>query len=183
MKLGYFIRAEHFDAIGKLLLVFSFTWTYFFFAEFITDWYSGEALAKELLRTYTSGAMAPFWYAMLFFNIVVPWLTLWNRHIRRKPVAMFFIALGINAGMYLERYIIVTGVTRRTFLAFNWGTFAPSLVEAAIAFSSVAFFLLLYGLLTRLFPIIPVWEVREGQLAQGVRKMGKAKVPTVAEFE
>jgi hypothetical protein len=42
---------------------------------------------------------------------------------------------------------------------------------------------MLYALLSRLFPMIPVWEVREGQMAQGKRKVGKAKLPTVTEFD
>ena len=48
---------------------------------------------------------------------------------------------------------------------------------------SVAAFLFIYGLLTRIFPIIPVWEVKEGQVAHQLRQVGRAKVPTVAEFE
>jgi len=31
--------------------------------------------------------------------------------------------------------------------------------------------------------MIPVWEVREGQMAHSVRKIGKASITTVAELE
>ena len=183
MNLKYFIRVEHFDAIGKLLLVFSFAWSYFFFADFITEWYGGDAIGHQVLLMQTRGELAPLWYAMLFFNIVVPWLTLWNKRIRRKPVALFFIALGINVGMFLERYMIVTGVLRRNSVPFNWSSYLPSIVEISMAVGSIATFLLLYALLSRLFPMIPVWEVREGQMAQGKRKVGKARLPTTTEFE
>jgi molybdopterin-containing oxidoreductase family membrane subunit len=183
MKLDYFIRREHFDAIGKLLLVFSFIWAYFFFADFITEWYSGEAIGKQVLLMQTRGELAPFWYTMLFFNIVVPWLTLWNKRIRRTPVAMFFIALGVNVGMFLERYMIVTGTLRRNAVPFSWGTFAPTFVEAGFGIGAIATFLLLYGLLSRVLPVIPVWEVREGQMAQGKKKVGKANLPTVSKLE
>jgi hypothetical protein len=47
----------------------------------------------------------------------------------------------------------------------------------------VAAFLLLYALLSRLFPIISVWEVREGQLAHTLRRFGRALVPSIAELE
>lgn len=183
MKLHYFIRQEHFDALAKLMLVFSFVWTYFFFADFLTEWYAGDASGHQILAMQTSGPMAPFWYTMLFFNIVVPWLTLWSRRIRNSPVALFLVALGVNVGMFLERFIIVTGFLRRNHLPFNWGTYAPSPVEILIMAGSVATFLLLYALLSRLFPMIPVWEVREGQLAHGLRRIGRASVLTVTEFE
>jgi hypothetical protein len=38
-------------------------------------------------------------------------------------------------------------------------------------------------LATRLIPIIPVWEVQEGQMAHSLRRIGKAKVSSVSEVE
>ena len=127
--------------------------------------------------------MAPFWYTMLLCNIVLPWLTLWNRRVRSSPVALLLISLGINVGMFLERYIIVTGYLRRNHLPFNWGDYSPSVVEISIVIGSLATFLLLYALLSRLVPLIPVWEVREGQLAHSLRRLGAAKLKTVTELE
>ncbi|MCL7455029.1 MAG: polysulfide reductase NrfD [Anaerolineae bacterium] len=183
MKLHYFIREEHINALARLVLIFSFTWTYFFFADFLTEWYGGDAAGHTLITLQTVGQMAPFWWTMLFFNIVVPWLTLWNGRIRRSPIALLLITIGINIGMYLERYIIVTGFLRRNHTPFNWGDYAPSVVEIAIIGGSLCTFLLLYALLSRLVPLIPVWEVREGQLTHGLRRVGRATVPTVAELE
>ncbi len=183
MRLGYFIRQEHFEALAKLMLLFSFTWVYFFFSDFIVEWYGGDAVGHQILGIQVNGQMAPFWYTMLFFNILIPWITLWSKRIRSSPVALFFIALGVNVGMYMERYIIVTGFLRRNRMPFNWGEYAPSLVEVGIAVGSVAAFLLLYALVSRAIPMIPVWEVREGQMAHSARKIGKASVTTVAELE
>jgi molybdopterin-containing oxidoreductase family membrane subunit len=165
MKLHYFIRREHFDALAKLMLVFSFVWTYFFFTDFFVEWYGGHKIGHQITAIQTMGPMAPFFYAMLIFNIVVPWATLWSRRVRHSPVLLFLVALGVNVGMYLERFIIVTGFLRRNDLPFNWA------------------FLLLYALLSRLFPMIPVWEVREGQLSHTLRRFGRAVVPSIAELE
>jgi len=183
MKLEYFIRKEHIGGLAKLVLIFSFVWTYFFFADFLTEWYGGDAAGHLITALQTTGPLAPLWYTMLFFNIVVPWLTLWNRRVRSSPLALLLITLGINVGMWLERYIIVTGFLRRNHLAFNWGDYSPSLVEISIAVGTLATFLLLYALLSRLLPIIPVWEVREGQLARGLRRVGLANLKTTTELE
>ena len=43
--------------------------------------------------------------------------------------------------------------------------------------------MLLYLLASRLIPLIPVWEVREGQEAHIVRKVGKTHVPSVSELD
>jgi Ni/Fe-hydrogenase subunit HybB-like protein len=183
MKLEYFIRKDHFDALGKLILVFSFVWTYFFFTEFFVEWYGGDAAGHQITAIQTNGPIAPYFYIMLFFNIVVPCATLWNKSIRNSPIALFLVALGVNVGMYMERFIIVTGFLRRNDLPFNWGAYTPSWVEIFISLGSVAAFLLLYALLSRLFPIIPMWEVREGQLTHTLRRFGRAVVPSVAELE
>jgi Ni/Fe-hydrogenase subunit HybB-like protein len=183
MKLHYFIRQEHFDALAKLVLVFSFVWTYFFFSDFLTEWYGGDLAGHQIIALQTRGPMAPYWYTMLFFNIVVPWLTLWSKRVRSTPLALFLVTLGVNVGMFLERYIIVTGFLRRNHLPFNWGDYSPSPVEISIILGSVCAFLLLYALFSRLVPMIPVWEVREGQLAHSLRRVGRALVPTVTELE
>ncbi len=183
MKLQYFIRREHLNALAKLVLVFSFVWTYFFFADFLTEWYGGDAAGHQLIALQTAGQMAPFWYTMLFCNIVLPWLTLWNRRVRNSPIALLLISMGINVGMFLERFIIVTGYLRRNHLPFNWGDYSSSVVEISIVAGSLAAFLLFYALLSRLVPLIPVWEVREGQLARSLRKVGRAKLKTVTELE
>lgn len=183
MKLHYFIREEHFDALGKLILVFSFVWTYFFFSDFLVEWYGGDSIGHTVLRMQTDGVMTPFWAIMVFFNIAVPWLTLWSRKIRRSPLLLFLVALGVNIGMYMERYIIVTGFQRRNRLPFNWGDYQPSLIELAIVAGSIAAFLFIYGLLTRVLPVIPVWEVKEGQAAHQLRRVGRAQVTSVSELE
>ena len=183
MKLEYFIRKEHFDGLSKLVLVFSFVWIYFFFTDFLTEWYGGDAAGHFITTLQTSGPMAPFFWTMLVCNILIPLATLWNKRVRTSPMALLIIALVINIGMFLERYIIVTGFLRRNHLPFNWGEYTPSFVEISILAGSFSVFLLLYALLSRLIPMIPVWEVREGQIAHTLRRLGKADLKSVTELE
>ena len=183
MKLDYFLRAEHFDSIGKLILIFSFAWTYFFFADYLTEWYGGEAVGKELLTLQARGPVAPLWYIMLATNILIPWLTLWNRKVRRSFWGLMLVTLGVNVGMYIERYIIVTGFLTRNRLPFDWGVYNPSLVEILISIGSLSTFIFLYAVVSRVIPLVPIWEVREGQIAHSLRRIGRALVPTVTELE
>jgi len=183
MKLGYFLRPEHFDFLAKLVLVFSFAWTYFYFNDYLVEWYGGDWVGRALLTFQARGPVAPLWYAMLFFNIVVPWSTLWNKRIRRSPVLLILITVGINIGMFLERYIIVTGFLRRNNMPFDWGVYNPRPVELSIAASTFALFALLYVVISRIIPLIPVWEVIEGQLSHSRRRLGKVMVTSVAEWD
>ena len=183
MGLQYFLRKEHFDALAKLVLIFSFAWTYFFFNDYLVEWYGGEWVGHQLLTFQAFGPIAPLWYAMLFFNIVVPVLTLWNKRIRQSPIALFLIVIGIQVGMYLERIIIIPGFLQRNRLPFDWGVYNPQPVEISIALGTVAFFTLLYVVASRFIPLIPVWEVLEGQLSHTRRRIGKTVVTSVAELE
>lgn len=183
MNLQYFLRKEHFDALAKLVLIFSFAWTYFFFNEYLVEWYGGEWVGHQLLTFTARGPVAPLWYAMLFFNILVPWATLWNKRVRQSPLALFLVTIGINIGMYLERYVIIPGFLQRNRLPFDWGAYNPSWVEASIAIGTLALFSLLYVLASRIIPLIPVWEVLEGQLSHSRRRIGKTMVTTIAELE
>jgi molybdopterin-containing oxidoreductase family membrane subunit len=182
-NMKYFIRAEHLDALGKLVLIFSMAWAYFFFNDYLVQWYGGYGVVRQLLTFHASGPDAWVWYTMLFFNIVVPWLTLWSKKIRRTPLAMFLITVGINIGMYFERYTIIPLTLGHQRLPFDWGEYSPRLPEISIAFGTLCFFILLYMLASRLIPLIPVWEVREGQEAHIVRKVGKTQVPSVSELD
>jgi molybdopterin-containing oxidoreductase family membrane subunit len=183
MHLEYFLRQEHFDALAKLVLIFSFSWTYFFFNDYLVEWYGGEWVGHQLLSLQAHGPLAPFWYTMLFFNIVIPWLTLWNKKVRQSPIALFLIAIGIQIGMYLERFIIIPGFLQRNRMPFNWGEYTPRPVEFSIAIGTLALFILLYLLASKVIPLIPVWEVLEGQLSHSRRRIGKTVVTSVAELE
>jgi molybdopterin-containing oxidoreductase family membrane subunit len=46
-----------------------------------------------------------------------------------------------------------------------------------------ALFLLLYMLASRVIPLVPVWEVQEGQEAHLLRKVGRTEVSTLSDLE
>ncbi len=181
-NMDYFIRPEHFDALGKLMLIISMAWAYFFFNDYMVQWYGGDKWTDALLHFHEAGPAGWIWFMMLICNIAVPWLTLWNRTIRRTPWAMFAIGLLINVGMWAERFIIIPVSLSINRMPFRWGDYQPG-VEVPIFIGSISFFILLYLLASRFIPLVPVWEVQEGQMAHSIRKYGKEAVVTVSELE
>ena len=183
MHLEYFLRDEHFDGMGKFLLLLSFTWAYFYFNDYIVPWYGQDPVEKSLFQLFARGPAAPLWYLMLFSNIVLPWLTLWSRKIRTTPAALLFISIFVNIGMYIERYIIVPVTLGRNEIPFSWGQYIPQIPESLITVAAFALVAFLYVLFSRIFPLIPVWEVYEGQVLRTLRRIGRALVPTKAEMD
>jgi molybdopterin-containing oxidoreductase family membrane subunit len=119
---------------------------------------------------------------MLVFNVAVPWLTLWIKRIRSNATAIFIIGLLINIGMWFERYVIIPISLTITRNPFTWRVYIPN-IEIYLTIGTVAFFILLYMIASRLIPLVPVWEVQEGQLGHTVRQVGKATVPAVSELD
>jgi molybdopterin-containing oxidoreductase family membrane subunit len=64
--------------------------------------------------------------------------------------------------MWVERFLIIVPTLERPRLTFNWGNYTPTWVEITLAAGMFGYFVLLYALFTKLFPIIAVWEYKEG---------------------
>jgi Ni/Fe-hydrogenase subunit HybB-like protein len=178
----YFIRPEHLDAIGKLMLVVSIIWAYFFFNDYLVEWYGGDKFSEMLLHFHEKGPMGWMWFCMLIFNVAIPLLTLWNKKIRRNPGMLVAIAVLINIGMWFERYIIIPVSLTINRMPFTWKLYFPR-VEILLSLGTLALFILIYMIASRLIPLVPVWEVQEGQMAHGLRKVGKVSVKTVSEID
>ena len=178
----YFIRPEHFGTIGMLMLLVSMAWAYFYFNDYIVPWFGGDKWDK-LFQEYTEeGPLAYLWYTMLIVNIAVPWAILWNKKWRETPWLLASVGVLINIGMYIERYLIIpVGVTINR-MPFTWRQYYPR-IEIPMTIGTFALFLLLYMLASRVIPLIPVWEVQEGQEAHIIRKIGKAEISTLSEME
>jgi molybdopterin-containing oxidoreductase family membrane subunit len=178
----YFIRPEHFGTIGMLMLLVSMAWAYFYFNDYIVPWYGGDKWDKILQEYTEKGPLAYLWFTMLIVNIVVPWAILWNKKWRETPWLLAIVGILINVGMYIERYLIIpVGVTINR-MPFTWRQYYPR-IEIPMTIGTFALFLLLYMLASRIIPLIPVWEVQEGQENHILRKVGKASVPSISELE
>ncbi len=178
----YFLRPEHFNTIGMLMLLVSMAWAYFYFNDYLVPWYGGDHWEKLIQEWTEKGPLWYLWYIMLFCNIVVPWGVLWNKRWRETPWLLAIAGVLINVGMWLERYIIIPEGLTINRMPFTWRLYVPG-VEIALTIGLFALFFLLYMLASRLIPLVPVWEVQEGQEAHLIRKIGKAEVSTLSDLE
>lgn len=102
-----------------------------------------------------------YWTAVAFlvflFFLSIPSL-------KANPVAQTVIAsVFVTIGMWLERFTIVVPTLVNPRLPYPRGSYHPTWVEWSLLGGCVAMFLLLCVLFTKLFPIVSIWEVREGR--------------------
>ncbi len=161
-RLEHYLKPVHFNSLSLLLLVMSLLWFYFTFAEHLTAYYGGELAEAMVLFAKVTGPYAPAFWAMAVLNFVIPVAILANG--RTRTVAGCVVAsASVVVGMWLERYLIVVPTLANPRLPYERGFYAPTWVELSITAGAVAFFILLYMVFTKLFPIISIWEVREGR--------------------
>ncbi|MFN2151898.1 MAG: hypothetical protein ACK2T5_09910, partial [Anaerolineales bacterium] len=106
----------------------------------------------------------------------------WNKQWRRVPWLMAIMGIVINIVMWIERFVIIPMSLTVTRMPFTWRIYKPG-IEIPLTIGTFAFFMLLYIIASRLIPLIPVWEVQEGQEAHTLRKIGKATIPAISEIE
>lgn len=182
MRLQEFLRKEHFDALGKLVMIAGMTWAYFWFAGFLVEWYGNDPIIRELLHEEVAGKLAPLFYLQMGANLIPIGLLVFKK-VRTTPVLLLATTLLINVGMYTERALIVIGNLERNHIPFDWGNYRPTWVEISIVAMTFAGFILLYTLFSRVVPYVPVWEIKEGRLRYSMRRIGRLVVPTAAEIE
>jgi Ni/Fe-hydrogenase subunit HybB-like protein len=160
--LEYYLKPVHFRYLGQLLLIMSLLWFYFTFSEYLTGYYGAEPEEMKVFWAKFSGPFWPYFWGMVLCNIFIPVVCLvrLGQHTIGKVLAA---SLSIIIGMWLERFIIVVPTLSFPRLPFPQATYYPTWVEWGEFAGSLALFALFYLLFTKVFPIISIWEIREGR--------------------
>jgi molybdopterin-containing oxidoreductase family membrane subunit len=154
-----FITMRHLQNMAKILLATGLIVAYGYLMEAFAAWYSGNELEEYMLTNRALGPYGPYYWALLFCNVVVPQF-LWSDRIRSNTVALFIIAIIVNIGMWLERFIIVITSLHRDYLPSSWGMYAPTVWDWATLFGSIGLFFALLFLFIRFLPMISIFEMR-----------------------
>jgi molybdopterin-containing oxidoreductase family membrane subunit len=160
--LGNYLKSIHFNNLGILLLVMCLLWLYFTVSEFLTTFYGQEPAHMAVFNEKLFGAHAPYFWSMCLTCFVIPFIILSNRK-TRTVVGTVIASVSVNIGMYLERYIIVVPSLSNPRLPHEPAVYGPTWVEWLILAGCFSTFILLYGLFTKFFPIVSIWEVKEGR--------------------
>ena len=158
-RLDDFITARHLRNMANVMLATGLMVAYGYMMEVFFAWYSGNPYEGFMMLNRMTGPYAPFYWALIFCNILVPQL-LWSERVKANVPLLFLIALVVNVGMWLERFVIVITSLHRDFLPSAWGMYAPTWVDWAIFIGSIGLFLTLLFVFIRVLPMISIFEMR-----------------------
>lgn len=161
-KLEKYITEDHFDKMGRVVVLLALLYLYFNINEFLVPAFKMKKSEEHHLVGLFAGEYAPiFWFAILT-SMIIPILILINKK-GRKPKWAFFAGILVVVGSWFKRYLIVTPTLLHPFLPMhdvpaNYKTYFPSWEEWAIAGGSLAGVLLIITFFARFFPIVPIHE-------------------------
>ena len=161
-RLEKYITNDHFDRMGKVLVLLALLYLYFNVNEFLVPAFKMKKPEEEhLLGLFTGEFAVVFWFAITTAMIIPICILLFKRG--RKPFPAFIAGALVVVGSWFKRYLIVTPTLLHPFLPMqdvpeSYRHYFPSWEEWAIAMGSLAGALLIITLFARIFPIIPIQE-------------------------
>lgn len=171
-----YLTFRQFKALATLLLALNLLYIYFTLSEYVTVWYGAESIDKRLLDLLMGGGAygITFWL-MAVFGLFVPAVLLIIPN--KDSIARIVVAsVLINVAMWIKRYLIVVPTLMTPYIAAEAGGiiphYHPTWVEWTVSAGGLAFFLLLFTLFAKLFPIISIWETVEGVEELGAKRIG-----------
>jgi molybdopterin-containing oxidoreductase family membrane subunit len=159
MHLEDYITPRHVGAMAKLVLATSCLVGLAYAIEFFSALYGGDPYESF---TFVNRALGPLGWGfavMVACNVLIPQL-LWFPRVRRRLLAVFVIAVLINVGMWMERFIIIVASLERDYLPSTWSGYAPTSVEIATLVGSFGLFFTCFLLFCRFLPVIAMAEVK-----------------------
>ncbi len=170
-QLEGFITMRHLDNMAKVMLATGLIVAYGYMMETFTAFYSGNQFDRFMITNRMTGPYAIVYWSLILCNIAVP-QALWSSRVRRSVPALFGIAMVVNVGMWLERFVIVVISLHRDFLPSSWGMYIPTRWDWATYVGTIGLFLTLFYLFIRFLPMISIFEMR---MLVEETKEGKAK--------
>ena len=154
-----FITLRHLQNMAKILLATGLIVGYGYMIEAFMDWYTGIPTERYTSINRMLGPYAASYWALIFCNIVTP-QALWFKKVRSTPGILFVVAMIVNVGMWLERFVIVVTRLHRDFLPSSWGMYHGTVWDWATFIGTLGLFLSLLFLFIRFLPMISIFEMR-----------------------
>jgi molybdopterin-containing oxidoreductase family membrane subunit len=164
-KLEHYIMENHFDKMGKLLVLLSLVYLYFNVNEYFIPAYKMKGSESEHLNELFTGSYAPLFWSVQIGGMIIPILLLLFKKYR-KPFPMFIIAILVIVGAWFKRFLIVIPTLNHPYFPMDqapeaWRHYTPTLAEWFITGGTLTGALLIITFLVRFFPIIPIAETLE----------------------
>ena len=154
-----FITEQHLENMAKVLLATGLIVAYGYAMEIWTAWYSANTFDIYMIMNRFGGPYSPIFWSLILCNVMVPQL-IWVKKVRTSPVWLFVVAMFVNVGMWIERFVIVVTSLHRDFLPSSWDMYAGTIWDWGLYVGTIGLFFLLLLVFIRVMPMISIFEMR-----------------------
>lgn len=140
-------------SLGMLVTGFTLMWLYFFWAQFFVMWFGNLPHETEPLWRQMYGHYGPYFWTMMAGCFFIPFITLIFAFVKRSTWAMCLLAIGINLGIWLYKYLTVVPVFSPDDRPFS------SWLDIGVAVGLTAGFIALLIALANRLPMYSHWEL------------------------
>jgi molybdopterin-containing oxidoreductase family membrane subunit len=169
-----FITSRHLQNMAKVMLATGLIVAYGYSMEAFTAWYSANTYERYMMWNRMTGPYAPAYWALILTNVIIP-QTLWIKRVRTSTIGLFTIAIIVNIGMWLERFVIIVTSLHRDFLVSSWDMYYPTFWDYSTFIGTLGLFAALLFLFIRFLPMISIFEMRtilpEAEVKEDLRVM------------
>src|SRR5262245_56500436 len=158
-KLHDFITQRHMGNMAKVMLATGLIVGYGYGIEIFSAWYSGNIYEAFMIRNRMTGPYAWSFWGLMLCNVIMPQF-LWSRRVRSNMPMLMTVAMFVNVGMWLERFVIVVTSLHRDYLPSSWGMYRPTAWDFSTFIGTIGLFFTLLFLFVRFLPSISIFEVR-----------------------
>ncbi len=174
-RLENYIGIKQFRNLGLMLIAFALLYLYFNINEYLVAGYKLEQPERDLIESLFTGRYAHLFWLVQSGGLFIPILML-VAVLAVEPLKRFTIpvvgwaSLLVVVGAWAKRFLIVVPTLQTPFLPAQrlpaeWTSYRPTWIEWSIVLGVLAAFLLLYSIVTKIFPIVSFWETREEEHA------------------
>lgn len=164
-KLKDYLTDMHFDKMAKLLVLAAIVYLYFNINEFLVPAYKLKKFDTVHIEALFTGHYALLFWTTQLLGLIIPTILLLFKPMR-KPLPLTIISVFVLIGSWLKRLIIVIPTQEHPFLPIQhvpgeWLVYKPTIIEISITLAAFIMVLMIITILSKTFPVIPIWEMAE----------------------
>jgi len=106
-RLTNLITTEHYHDLGKLLFAFVVFWGYIAFSQYMLIWYANIPEETVWYQPRNTGAWGTVSVVLLFGHLLIPFLGLMSRQIKRRKYLLAFWAVWLLVAHWIDIYWLV----------------------------------------------------------------------------
>ncbi|HVB02471.1 MAG TPA: NrfD/PsrC family molybdoenzyme membrane anchor subunit [Chitinophagaceae bacterium] len=159
LHLEDYITLGHIEAMNKIIMLTGSIVGIAYMTELFDAWYSGNFGEGGAFWWRIFG---PYWWAYVMqitCNVVSPQV-FWFKKLRRNVPFTFIMAIVVNIGMWMERFVIIVLSLYHDWLPSSWSYYTPRWPEIGFFLGTFGLFFTGYFLFAKYFPVIALAEIK-----------------------